>query len=51
MRLDKLKEQMFFCGCIALILDNIPKLLQLNVLSSGFANKGSYNGPVNSDQY
>lgn len=42
MRLDKLKEQMFFCGCIALILDNIPKLLQLNVLSSGFANKGSW---------
>lgn len=42
MRLEKLKEQLFFYGCIAIILDNIPKLLQLNILSSGFANKGAW---------
>lgn len=38
----KLSDKLLFLGFIALILDNIPKILQLNFFSSGFANKGSW---------
>lgn len=39
---EKIENKLLFFGCIALLLDNIPKVLQLNFLSSGFANKGSW---------
>lgn len=35
-------SRVFFLGCVALILDNIPKTIQLSFFSSGFSNKGSW---------